>query len=175
MYHYLVSSRTTFHIIYHYYRYHSVKFSTLGIIIMYHPSLTTDYYHHVSPLTITPVYLSYLPFWAPYSPQRGAHLSPRLLVSSLMKPAQLMKTLGPMWHSCTSWVRFSRRLLFCFRICHKMQQNAEQHGILYQTHFSKVGGKKRINLLVTWCFEPSQPELIKSGLKKQKIELWDKK
>ena len=47
------------------------------------------------------------------------YLSESSLVSILMNPAQLMKTLGPM-RTCdnvTSCVLFSRRLLFCFKVC----------------------------------------------------------
>lgn len=46
-----------------------------------------------------------------------ANLSPSDAVSILMNPAQLIKTFGPIWHMVTSWVLFSKRLLFCFRIC----------------------------------------------------------
>lgn len=45
------------------------------------------------------------------------YLSPRDAVSILIKPAQLINTLGPMWHMVTSWVRFSNLVLFCLRIC----------------------------------------------------------
>lgn len=47
------------------------------------------------------------------------NLSESSLVSILMNPAQLMKTLGPMrtCDSVTSCVLFSKRLLFCFSVC----------------------------------------------------------
>lgn len=60
---------------------------------------------------------TYYIIWRPNETNRGTDLSPSDAVSILMNPAQLMKTLGPMWHMVTSWVRFSRRVLFCLRIC----------------------------------------------------------
>ena len=57
------------------------------------------------------------------------YLSPRAVVSILMKPAQLKKTLGPMCPSVTSWVLFSSRLLCCFRICEYTSRQCHRLGV----------------------------------------------
>lgn len=44
----------------------------------------------------------------------NTNLSPSEFVSILMNPAQLIKTLGPMWQAVTSCVRFSKRWFVCF-------------------------------------------------------------
>ena len=67
----------------------------------------------------------------------AVYLSPRLLVSSLMNPAQLMNTFGPMWQSWTSWVRFSRRLLFCFKICLTQERRHWSALLLHYTHWEE--------------------------------------
>ena len=72
-----------------------------------------------------------------YSLSCAVYLSPRLLVSSLMNPAQLMNTFGPMWQSWTSWVRFSRRLLFCFKICVTQERRHWSALLLHYTHWEE--------------------------------------
>ena len=73
--------------------------------------------HQLKSYTLLKMWKVWSQRWEGQKILQGTNLSPSDAVSILMKPAQLIKTLGPMWHMVTSWVLFSRRVLFCFKIC----------------------------------------------------------